>query len=118
MIYEKVPTIRSGPLTAFVFPSCGHAAPDVPLLLVQIQYLPDLQVQAVVVLLQSAGQVLVDGGFGYSEVFCCGPDRGPGFNHVHSQFAGTLLHAVIHLVPSDAVCYRKPYAKFGSDMHS
>lgn len=62
--------------------------------------------------------ILMYGGFGDTEVLCGGTNRGTGFDHVHSQFAGTLFHAVIHLVPSDAVCYRKTYAVRGGNMRS
>ena len=43
------------------------------------------------------------GGFGNAEVPGGGPDGGTGFNHVHSQFTGSLLNGVCHMLPSDAV---------------
>ena len=75
---------------AFVFPLCRHSAPDVPLPLVFVQHLPGLGVQAGIALAQSLGQILVDSGFGNAEMLGGGADCGAGFDHVHSQFTGSL----------------------------
>ena len=46
MTYEKMPNRPVGHfLVAFVFPPGGEAAPDMSLLLVQIQYFPHLTVE-------------------------------------------------------------------------
>ena len=91
-------------LFSLVFSPGGHAAPDVPLLLVDIQNLPDLKIQCIIVLLQPLGQVLMHRGFGDTEMPGGSPDGGTGFNHVHSQFTGPFLHWFCHRLPSDAVC--------------
>ena len=39
-----------------------------------------------------------------AEVLRRSADSGTCFDHVHSQFAGSLLHSVRHINPSDAVC--------------
>ena len=75
---------------AFVFPLCRHPAPDVPLPLVFVQHLPGLGVQAGIALAQPLGQIFVHRGFGNAEMLGGGADRGAGFDHVHSQFTGSL----------------------------
>ena len=79
-----------------VFSLCCHSAPDMPLLLVQIKYLPDLKIQCAVILFQPLGQVLMYRGFGNAEVFCGSTDSSAGFNHVHSHFTGPLLKFCCH----------------------
>ncbi len=88
----------------FVFSFCCQTAPDMPLLFVQIQYLTHLQIQSVVILLQPVGKILMYRGFGNAEMPGGCPDGGTGFDHVHSHFAGPLLHWLRHWHPSDAVC--------------
>lgn len=51
-----------------IFLAGGHAAPDVPLLLVFVQNLPHLGVQGIAAQAQLFRQRLVDGGFGNAEV--------------------------------------------------
>ena len=62
-----------------------------PLLFVQIQNLPYLQIQGVVVLFQPVGKILMYRGFGDAEVLGGGSDGGAGFDYVHSQLTGPIL---------------------------
>ncbi len=86
-----------------VFLPGGQAAPDVPLLLILVQNMPDLGIQGIAAQAQLLCQCLVDGGFGNAEVPGSGSDGGTGFDHVHSQFTGSLLQLSFHRLPSDAV---------------
>ena len=87
-----------------VFPFGSHSAPDVAFLLVEIQYLPYLKVEDIVILLQPLGKILMYSGFGKAEMAGGAAYRGAGFDHVHSQLTGSLLHGALHRLPSDAVC--------------
>lgn len=89
-----------------------------PLLLVLVQNFPYLQIKPVVILLQPLRKVLVYCGFGNSELLGGSPYSGSGFDHVHSQLAGPFSHVVFHMVPSDAVCLGKIYAKRRGNMTS
>ena len=101
------------PLFPGIFPLGGHAAPDVPLLLVPVQDRSGLGVELGVVLMQPTGDVLVYGGFGNAEMPGGGPDGGTGFNDVHSQFTGSLLNRFCHIVTSDAVCWNNIMPQWG-----
>lgn len=46
-----------------VFSPGGHASPDMPLLLVDLQNLPDLMIQSLIILRQALRKIFVDGGF-------------------------------------------------------
>ena len=92
-----------------VFFSGGLAAPDVPLLFVQIQNGSDLLIQKPVIFLQSLGKIFVDRRFGYSEFPCRSAYSGTGFDDVHSQFSGPYFDVVCHMFPSDAVSCREKH---------
>ena len=81
-------------LFSLVFSPGGHAAPDMPLLFVDIQHLPHLPIKGAVVLGQPLGNVLMYRGFGNSEMLCGGTDCRAGFNHVHSQLAGSVFDGI------------------------
>ena len=78
-------------LESFIFSLCCHSAPDMAFLFIDIQNLPHLQIQGVVVLLQPVGKILMYRGFGDAEVPGSRADSGTGFDHVHSQLAGPFL---------------------------
>lgn len=86
-----------------IFSFGSHAAPDVPFLFVFVQNFPNLKIQRIIALPQPFGQLFVDGRLGYAKPLGGRPDGGTGFNHVHSQFTGALLHCLFHGIPSDAV---------------
>ena len=90
-------------LAAFVLFSGSQTTADVAFLLVQIQDLPYLGIQCRIGSAQPLLQILVDRRFGYAEVLCGGADRGAGFDHVHSQPAGSLFNGICHGIPSVAV---------------
>ena len=108
MIYnEKIPSrfCWGSLLFPFIFPSGGKTAPDVSFGFVLFQDLSDFFVQQGICFLKPVLQIFVDSGFGDAEVICGGAHRGAGFDDVHSQFAGSLVNVVVHVAPSDAVCY-------------
>ena len=78
-----------------------------PLLLVNIQYLPHLFIKPFVALGQPVLKILMYGGFRDAEMLGSRPDSGTCFDHVHSQFAGAFLDGICHNLPSDAVCYQE-----------
>ena len=84
-------------------PRCNPSA-DMPFLLVQIQNLPCLHIQGVIILLQPMGKILMYGGLGNTEMPGGRPHGGTGLDHVHSQFTGPLLKRIFHGRTSDAVC--------------
>jgi hypothetical protein len=86
-------------LFPFVFLPGGQATPDVTFPFILIQHLPDLAVQSRAAPGQAGLQILMYRGFGDSEVLRRRADGGSGFNHVHSQFAGALLHGIVHRLP-------------------
>ena len=100
----------------FVFCFGGHAAPDMALLLVEIQDFSDPVIQDPVALFEPLRQILMYGGFGNAEMPWSGAVGGTGFDYVHSQFAGPLLNGGCHMLPSDAVCYRKQPMPVSSDI--
>ena len=101
-LFLRLSAVEGGLLLVFLFR--GHSAADVAFLLVLIQHRPGLGVELGMDPAQAAGDVLVDSGFGNAEVSGGGPDGGTGFNDVHSQFTGSLLHWFCHIATSDAVC--------------
>ena len=78
----------------FVFSAGCHAAPYVPLLLVGIQNLPNLLVENSVVPVKALGKVFVNGGLGDTKMFGGGADSCTCFDHVHSQFAGSVFDGI------------------------
>ena len=72
-----------------------------PLLLVQVQHLPHLNIQRMVIVFQPGGKILMYRGFGNAEVVCGGTDGGTGFDHVNSHFTGPLLKFFCHGHPSE-----------------
>ena len=98
-------------LYSFVFLPGGHSAPDMPLLFIQVQYLPHLSIKSGIILRKTLLQVLMDGGFGDAKVFCGSADSCAVFDDVHSQFAGSLLDGIYHGIPSDAVCCQQTLCK-------
>ena len=78
-------------LYAFIFLSGGHAATDMPFPFILIQNFPYLRIELRVMVFQTLGYIFVYRGFGNVKVFCCRSDSCAGFNHVHSQFAGSFL---------------------------
>ena len=86
-------------LFSLIFPTGGHAAPDVPLPAVQVQNGPDLPVEQGIAVGQTLAQVLVYRGFGNAEMFRRGPNGGPGVDDVHSQLPGPVIHIVRHQIP-------------------
>ena len=92
-----------GLLDTFILILCGQPTTDVTFLLVLIQYLPDLQIQASAVFRKPQLKVFMNSGLRYSKVACCGADGCSVFDDVHSQFAGPILNGVCHSYPSDAV---------------
>lgn len=101
-----------------IFALCGHSTPDMPLGLVFVQNLPHLDVKVAVILRQPLGKIFMYRGFGDSEMFGSRPYSGASFNHVHSQFAGSLLNRICHSLPSDAVCYQKNLCEAESEYAS
>lgn len=85
----------------------GHAAPDVALLFIEVKDLSNLDKEGRIALRQTLGQILVDGGFGDTKLLRCRAHGGSGFDHVHSQFTGSLLKVMFHRLPSDAVLLGK-----------
>ena len=93
---------------AFVFLSCGQTAPDVALLFVEVQDRTHLGIQGRIAIWQTLLQIFVHSGFGNTEVSRGSPDRGAGFDDVHSKSAGSFLYGLLHGDPSDAVwCHEK-----------
>ena len=90
----------------FVFLSCCHAAADMALSRVDVQDGADLGIKQAVALRQSLGKVLVDRGFGDAKMLRRSAHRSTGFDHVHSQFAGSFFDRVCHKLPS-LVCATK-----------
>ena len=78
-------------LFSFILPSGSQAAADMAFLFIHIQNFPDLQIQGVIVLFQPLGNILMYRGFGNAEVLGGRPDRGTGFDYVHSQLTGPVL---------------------------
>ena len=89
---------------SLIFSSGGKASADMPFLLVQVENLAYLYIQGMVILIQTLGQVLMYRGLGNAEVTGRSPDGGTGFDHVHSQFTGSLVQAIFHSAPLHAVC--------------
>ena len=75
----------------FVFLPRGQAAADVALGFVEVQDGLYLLVQCVIHALQALAEVLVDGAFGYAEVFGGGADGGAGVYDVVGQLDGPVL---------------------------
>jgi hypothetical protein len=86
-------TLKGG-LTALILVFCGQTATDVSLTLVFVQYFSDLTIQPLVALWQPNLKVFVNGGFGNPKVACGGAYSGSVFNHVHSQFAGSVFNGI------------------------
>lgn len=86
-----------------VFFSCGEAASDVPLLLVEVQHLSGLGVKLWVNFGKPLSDVFVYCGFGDAEVTGAGSDGRAGFNHVQRQLTLSLADGLGHSFPSDSV---------------
>ena len=69
------------------------------LLAVAVQENTDLAVEQGIAQGKPLAQILVYRGFGNAEVLRCGPHRGPGIDHVHSQLPGPVIHIVRHQIP-------------------
>lgn len=78
-------------LYTFIFYPCCYPAPNMPLRLVILHYLLDLEVKWAVAALQTFGQVFVYGTLTYAEFFCGGADGGAVFDDVHRQITGAFL---------------------------
>jgi len=78
-------------LYTFVLFPCGYSTADVPFPFVLIKYLAYLLIEHRVIMFETLGNVFMYCGFGDMVVFCGGADCCSGFNHVHSQFAGSFL---------------------------
>ena len=100
---------------AVFVPGC-LTAPDMAFPFVDFQYLSDLFKQPWVTPWQALGQVLVDGGFGNSEMLGSGADRRTRLDHVHSHFAGSSVDMVCHRIPPMLCATGKSYACFQPDM--
>ena len=96
-------------LFALIFPTGGHAAPDVPLPAVQVQNGPDLPIEQGIAVGQTLAQVLVYRGFGNAEMLRRSPYGGPGVNDVHSQLPGPVIHIVGHQIPLRCCVLGKGY---------
>ena len=79
---------------AFVFFPGGHTAANMPLLFIDIQHLPHLTVKQPVTLGQTLLEIFMYGGFGDTEVLCCGAYRSSGFNHVHSKLTDAIFDGI------------------------
>lgn len=79
-----------------IFFPCGEATANVPLCLVFVHKLLYLTVQCGIVLLQSLGQIFMDGGFGYAKFLSGGAYGAACFDHVHSQLAGPIVD-ILHI---------------------
>jgi hypothetical protein len=102
---------RASSFVSLVFSSGGETTPDVSLLFIYIQHLPDLKVQITVVLRQALLKILMYRRFGDPKMLGGGADCGAGFDHVHSQAAGALFDGICHIIPSDCcVLPGKAYA--------
>ena len=115
MTFEKADPLGPLCLFALVFPTGGQAAPDVPLLPVPVQKGPNLTVEQGIALGKPLTQVLVDCGFGDSEVLRRGPYGGPGIDHVHSQRPGPVFHVVRHQIPLRCCVLGRVYEGFTLD---
>jgi hypothetical protein len=83
-----------------VFLSGSLAAANMPLSLVQVQYLTHLLIECFVVLWESLGKVFMYRGFGKAEVFGCAANGGTGFYDIYGQRAGSFLDGICHIIPS------------------
>ena len=93
MICNKCPSPKGlgHNLFTFVFFSGGHATSNMPLLFVSVQYLPYLLVEYGIVICKPLRYVFMHRGLGNVVVFGSGADGSAGFNHVHSQLAGSFF---------------------------
>ena len=89
-----------------IFSFGGHSTADVTLFFVGIKHLPYLPVKCPVTSRQSVLQILMYRGLGYSEFTGSTSYGRPGFDHVHSQFASSLINCIGHNLPS-LVCAAK-----------
>ena len=89
----------AGLLFSPVFAPGGHAAPDVALGLVFLQYLLDLVPQRPVIKRQPLGQILVHRGFTDAEFLGGGPHRRAVFYEVKGQLLGPLLQIFFDSLP-------------------
>ena len=87
-----------------------------PLLLVDIQYLPYLQIEIAVTLRQPLLQIFMYSGLGYAEMSGGGSDCSAGFDHVHSQAASALLDGVCHSIPSDCCVLLEKHMQAGGEI--
>lgn len=96
--FKKKSRLRRGDrLFRVIFVAGGHAAPDVPLLLVLGQHFLHLVVKAVVDPPQAAGHILMYGRFGDAENPGRGADGLPGsFQDVFAQRDGPLFGIAFH----------------------
>lgn len=88
------------------FSLCGHTAADMALFFVFIQDFPNLIIEIPVTVGESVLKILMHGRFGDTEFLRGSSDGCSGFDHVHSQFASSLINCVRHNLPS-LVCATK-----------
>ena len=102
---NETPTVWLGPdLFAFVLFPCCKATTDMPLLLVLVKNFSNFGIENLIILRKSLCQIFMYRRLGYVKMFGRRPNGGAGFDHVHSQFAGSLLKCFRPMFPSDAVC--------------
>lgn len=102
--------------SAVFFPG-GETAPDVALGLVQVEKLLDLFVQGRVDPGQALLQVLVDCGFGDTELGRGGAYSTAVLYHVHSQPADPIVYVLHDVIPPTLCPDEKAYVYALMDMH-
>ena len=86
-----MPALQENASLPAIFPARGHAAADVALGLVHVQYRFYLIVQRAVEFRQTFAQIFMDRGFADAEFLSGGADGGPVLYDVLSERDGTLL---------------------------
>ena len=79
-----------------VFLPGGHAAPDMPLRLIDFQHFLHLDLEPMVYFLQPLGEILVHRRFGDAAVPGGGADGSLMFDDVHGQVPCPLFHVLSH----------------------